>query len=155
MIQITDLIEKDTVLTNLKTDDKIGALNALIHSLKVEPKQQEAIRKAVFEREEIISTGVGNGIAIPHCKVDVLNKHYGAVAILDEAKPFESIDGKPVSILFLLASPDCNGGGEHLSLLSRISRTLNSRSFRQKLITLKSSRAVIEAFNQEETKYSI
>ncbi len=156
MIQITDLLKKDTVFTALKAANKKEALDKLIYSLPIGKEQKTDVQKAIFEREDIISTGVGNGVAIPHCKIDSLKKNYGAFAILDEPVAFDSIDKYPVSIIFLLTSPAGNRGEVgHLKLLSHLSRLLNDSNFRDKLVRLESSEVVLAAFNQEEIIYSI
>lgn len=152
MTAITDLLSEDTVFRILKTDSKNETLDALIQSLNLNQAEKQAVKKAIFERETIISTGVGRGIAMPHCKIAALDRDYGAFAILDGPIPFESVDEKPVKYIFLLASPK-NDKRRHLKLLSKISRILNNQDFRSKLAQLKSSEAILKAFHQEETKY--
>lgn len=152
MISVTNLLTKDTVFPALTVHDKKEALDALIASLGIDKNQRQAVNDAIYEREKLVSTGVGQGIAIPHCKIEPLNKDYGAVAILDEAIPFSSIDEEPVEYIFMLASPKDNDR-KHLKILSKISRILNNKKFRSTLKQLKSSETVLEAFNQQETKH--
>ncbi len=154
VILLTDILEKDTIFTALKAKDKTEALNTLVKSLHINDRRlADETLQAIYDREEIISTGVGNALAIPHCKINGLDKNYAAFAVLDHPVKFESVDEQPVQIIFLLAGPK-EEKKNHLKLLSRISRMLNSGSFREKLVDLKSGEAVLEAFHQEETKYT-
>lgn len=154
MITITDLLAKNTILPALKAEDKQAALKALIQVLDIEPEQRKVVEKAVFNREEINSTGVGKGIAIPHCKVDVLKKHHAAFATLNAPLPFESIDNKPVELIFLLASPK-QADGKHLNVLGRMSRLLNNNDFKKQLLNAGTREQVINIFHQKELKYHL
>lgn len=152
MISVTELLTENTIYPALKADNKTEVLDKLIRSLKVSEEQREAVKKAIYEREKIVSTGVGRGIAMPHCKIELLEEDYGAVAVLDKPISFESIDEEPVEYIFLLASPKDNDR-KHLKLLSKISRMLNNKNFRSKLKQQNSSGKILKAFYQQETKY--
>src|SRR5699024_10443054 len=104
------------ILTSLKATEKKEVLNSLIQGLELDAEQREAVVKAIFEREAIISTGVGKGIALPHCKLLELEKNQGAFATLAEPVSFGSIDNVPVRFVFMLASPK-KDNGQHLKLL--------------------------------------
>ena len=114
----------------------------------------EAIRDSVFERERSMSTGVGKGLAIPHCKTKSVDKNYAAFARLESPLDFNSIDNEPVQIIFLLVGPDSNHS-QHIKLLSRISRLMNSASFHEKILSSNTSEVIIEAFQEEEEKYFV
>lgn len=154
MIQITDILKEEAIFISLKAAGKRELLNTLIQSLGFDVNRREAVTTAIFEREAIISTGVGNGIALPHCKIPELDKNYCAFAALAEPMPFESFDGVPVNLVLLLASPK-DDNGLHLKLLSRISRILSDKNYREKLMALKSCEAVVKVFREEEEKYLI
>ena len=153
-MNIYSLIDQSTILANLKVGDKNELLQEMVDVLKdkVNENQLDDIRDAVFEREKIMSTGVGKSLAIPHGKVKSINENYASFAVLKDPIEYDSIDDKPVKIAFLLVGP----AGEnrlHIKLLSRISRLMNSGSFRETLSECTSASEIFDAFKEEETKY--
>lgn len=150
------LLDEQTVLPNLKAETKTQVINDLIDTLTgtLDNEVVESIRESVFERERIMSTGVGKGLAIPHCKTRAVDKNYAAFARLSEPLDFNSIDNEPVQIIFLLVGPDGNHS-QHIKLLSRISRLMNSASFHDKILNSESSDVIIDAFRDEEEKYFV
>jgi mannitol/fructose-specific phosphotransferase system IIA component (Ntr-type) len=110
------------------------------------------VRKAIFERERIMSTGVGNGFAIPHGKTDAVTDIVAAFAVTAEPIDYQSLDEKPVRLVFLLVGKD-NLVGPHIKLLSRISRLMNKEDFRKRLLEQQTSREIIDLFRQEEATY--
>lgn len=150
------LLDENTVLPNLKAKNKKQVIDDLVDTLKVKLGQETvaSIRKSVFEREQIMSTGVGKGLAIPHCKTKSVDKNYAAFARLETPLEFNSIDNEPVQIIFLLVGPDCNHS-QHIKLLSRISRLMNSASFHKKILDSNSTEVIINAFKEEEEKYFV
>jgi mannitol/fructose-specific phosphotransferase system IIA component (Ntr-type) len=113
---------------------------------------KEKVREAIFERESIMSTGVGNGFAIPHGKTDAVSDIVAAFAVTAEPIDYQSLDEKPVRLVFLLVGKD-SMVGPHIKLLSRISRLMNKEEFRKRLIGLKTSREILDAFTSEEASY--
>lgn len=153
-MNIYSLINRSTILADVKIDDKEALLHKMVDVLKeqVSDKQLNDIRDAVFEREKIMSTGVGKNLAIPHGKVASIEQNYASFAVLKEPIEYDSIDGKPVNMAFLLVGP----AGEnrlHIKLLSRISRLMNSASFRATLSECKTPEEIYDAFHEEEVKY--
>ena len=148
------LLDEESVLPDLEIVNKTEAINALVDGLKskVEPEVLEKIREKVFERENVMSTGVGKGLAIPHCKTQSVDENYASFAVLKEPLDFKSIDGEPVRIIFLLVGPE-DRHSQHIKLLSRISRLMNSSSFHEKLLNSHTAEIIIEAFKEEEQKY--
>lgn len=153
-MNIYSLLSEETVLPRLKAQDKNELLNKLIDSLSEEMnrEQLESVREAVFERENIMSTGVGKGLAIPHGKAKGIEDSYASFAILSEPVDYESIDEKPVQLVFLLAGPESKNS-IHIKLLSRISRLMNSSSFRNQLMDCDTSEEILRTFRQEEERY--
>lgn len=153
-MNIFSLLSKETILPRLKVTNKDELLNKLIDLLQkeVEPGHLESIRQAVFERERIMSTGVGKGLAIPHGKAAGISDSYASFAVLEEPVEYESIDEKPVQIIFLLAGPESKNS-IHIKLLSRISRLMNNRSFRERLLTCREPEEVLESFREEEQQH--
>lgn len=150
-MNIISLLSKKTVLPSLKVANKEEALERLIASFsdQVDNDKLEAIRKAVFEREKIMSTGVGKGLAIPHGKSAGIEENYAAFALLEEPIDYEAIDGEPVQMIFLLVGPQ-SSNRLHIKMLSRISRLMNNNSFRENLKKSSSSEEIIDAFKLEE-----
>lgn len=153
-MDIHSLLDSSTIASGMKAEDKKDLINELIDLLepKVTKDQLENIRKSVFEREEIMSTGVGKQLAIPHGKCSSIDKNLASFAILDECIEYESIDNEPVKMVFLLVGPEekCSN---HIKLLSRISRLMNSTAFREKLLQCTSSDEIFETFQNEEQEY--
>ena len=148
------LLDEESVLPDLEVENKTEAISALVDTLsnKVEPEVLERVREKVFERESVMSTGVGKGLAIPHCKTKSVSDNYAAFAVLKDPLDFKSIDGEPVRIIFLLVGPD-DRHSQHIKLLSRISRLMNSNSFHEKLLNSHTPQVILEAFKQEEQNY--
>ena len=153
-MKICKLLDQENVLCQLEASSKTDVIDRLINSLgnKMDPKTLENVRKAVFERERIMSTGVGKGLAIPHGKCPGLDRNYAAFALLKEPVNFDSIDDQPVSLVFLLVGPESHNS-THIKMLSRISRLMNNSDFRERLLQSHSADDIIEAFNQEEAQY--
>lgn len=150
-MNIFSLLEPKTVFPNLKAKNKAEVLDSLVSSLKgkVSDKEVEDIRKAVKEREQIMSTGVGKGLAIPHGKTTSIGETYAAFALLKNPVDYEAIDGEPVNMVFLLAGPQ-SSNSLHIKMLSRISRLMNNSNFRERLQQCSSAEEIIDQFKKEE-----
>lgn len=150
-MNIFSLLDPQTVFPALKAKDKAEILDKLVSSLQnnVSNGEVEKIREAVMERENIMSTGVGKGLAIPHGKAPGIQETYAAFAMLDEPVDYESIDGKPVNMVFLLVGPQ-SSNSLHIKLLSRISRLMNNSSFREDLRGCSSADEIIDLFKEQE-----
>ena len=153
-MKISDILEEKLVMTNLEKTTKEEVINAMIDVLSQSSKvlEKEKVRAAIFEREKIMSTGVGNGFAIPHGKTDGVSDVVAAFGVTAQPIDYQSLDEKPVRLIFLLVGRD-NMVGPHIKLLSRISRLMNKEEFRNKLMEIKTPKEVIEAFRQEEASY--
>lgn len=136
------ILAKDTIVMRLKSDSKDGVIEELIDTLVTagKIKDRKAALKAVVEREKKMSTGLQNGIAIPHGKTDTLDVLVAAIGIKPEGIPFESLDGEPARIILLTVSP-ASRTGPHIQFLADISRVLHNDETRQK---------VLEAANEDE-----
>lgn len=154
MTSIMSLLKERNVFSNLEDGTKKEVLTTLIQSFSedVDADELEAIRSAVFEREKIMSTGVGKGLAIPHGKAEGIKNNHAAFALLDKAVEYKAIDGEPVNMIFLLVGPKSNNS-LHIKMLSRISRLMNNQSFRDKIKKCKSSKEIVEVFRKEEEMY--
>ena len=155
-MNLFSLLDADTVVPNLKVENKKQVINTLIDLLasKIDGEALERVREGVFERESVMSTGVGKGLAIPHCKTKAIDENYAVFARLSAPLNYDSIDGEPVELIFLLVGPDSKHG-HHIKLLSRISRLMNSASFRGKILTSETKEVILDAFKEEEEKYFV
>jgi fructose-specific phosphotransferase system IIA component len=153
-MKISDILTDDLVVTGLQGKTKDDIIDAMIDIVAASPKvlDKEKVRKAIFERERIMSTGVGNGFAIPHGKTDAVTDIVAAFAVTAEPIDYQSLDEKPVRLVFLLVGKD-NLVGPHIKLLSRISRLMNKEDFRKRLLEQQTSREIIDMFRQEEATY--
>ncbi|KIL99758.1 PTS system nitrogen-specific IIA component PtsN [Paramagnetospirillum magnetotacticum MS-1] len=132
-MEITDLISPASVIPNLRAASKKQALQDLAKkAAEITGLHERAIFDVLLERERLGTTGVGNGIAIPHGKLPTMEKLYGVFARLEKPIAFESIDEQPVDLIFLLLAPE-SAGADHLKALARVSRLLRDKSVCEKL----------------------
>jgi fructose-specific phosphotransferase system IIA component len=153
-MKISDILNEQLVVTGMEGSSKDEIIDAMIDLVANTPKvlNKQRVRDAIFEREKIMSTGVGNGFAIPHGKTDAVSDIVAAFAVTKNPIDYQSLDEKPVRLVFLLVGKD-NMVGPHIKLLSRISRLMNKEEFRKRLLELKSSKEIIDMFRQEEATY--
>ena len=124
MTDLSDLIGREAVLGSLKANSKKKVLQDLsVPAAKLTGLSERQIFETVLQRERLGSTGVGNGVAIPHGKLADIERLTGVFARLDKPVDFDAIDGEPVDLVFLLLAPE-DAGADHLKALSRIARTL-------------------------------
>ncbi|NKD55697.1 PTS IIA-like nitrogen regulatory protein PtsN [Haematospirillum sp. H1815] len=141
-MDITSLVSPESVVPCLKVTSKKQALQELArHAAQLTGLHERAIFDTLLERERLGTTGVGNGIAIPHGKMAALDRLYGVFARLERPVDFESIDEQPVDLIFLLLAPEC-AGADHLKALARVSRLLRDRAMCEKLRATSSADAL-------------
>lgn len=153
-MKISDILTENLVVIGLEGDSKDEIINSMIDIVSASPKvlDKDKVREAILEREKIMSTGVGNGFAIPHGKTEAVSDIVAAFAVTANPIDYHSLDEKPVRLVFLLVGKD-NMVGPHIKLLSRISRLMNKEEFRKRLLELKSSKEVLDMFKEEEASY--
>jgi len=131
-MQLTEFVVSDAILPNLKAETKESAIRQMVASLKTAGKvseaDEEAIVAAILKREELGSTGIGRGVAVPHTKHPSTDSIVATVAICHDGLDFDSLDGEDVFILFLLISPP-DQPGDHLRGLETITRHLKNDDF--------------------------
>jgi PTS system nitrogen regulatory IIA component len=121
---LLDFLDPQAVLPALRVNGKKQALQELsAHAAKLTGLNEANIFEALFQRERLGSTGIGDGIAIPHGKLPGLTKIFGLIARLEKPVDFEALDSQPVDILFLLLAPE-GAGADHLKALARVARVL-------------------------------
>ncbi|HOW56704.1 MAG TPA: PTS sugar transporter subunit IIA [Smithellaceae bacterium] len=138
-MQLADLLKKELVNADIKARTKKAVLAELVDiiiqsGIKLD---QEAVVQVLLQREKLGSTGIGQGIAIPHGKINNINDLIVAFGRSHEGVDFESMDGKPAHIFFLLLAPE-NSAGKHLKALAKISKMLKMDNFRKALLEAKS-----------------
>lgn len=153
-MKITDFLDEASIIQDLRSITKKGVLeelsNVLVQSGKL--PDRDKVVEVLLEREKLGSTGIGDGIAIPHGKMKEIE---GLVTSFGRSKKginFESIDNKPTYLFFLLIAPE-NSAGIHLKALARISRLLKDPSFRNRLMEAKDSHDLFGIITEEDEKF--
>lgn len=131
-MSLSDLITPEAVLPALKANAKKPALQELAsHAARLSGLDERTIFDALLQRERLGSTGIGDGIAIPHGKLPGITRLFGLFARLDKPIDFEALDGQPVDLIFLLLAPE-GAGADHLKALARVARVLRNASVVEK-----------------------
>ena|SRR3989338_7707272 len=152
-MKISEVLDKKAIKIGLATTTKEETLKELVGILaKVEDiGDQKAIVKALIERENLGSTGIGQGIAIPHGKTDKVNRLVAVLGISKNGVNFDALDGEPVYIFFLLVAPKATAG-PHLKALAQISRLLRDTYFCELIRKCKTEEEVFNLLKTEEEK---
>src|SRR5215475_1557925 len=130
---LNDLVAPNAIIPALKVNGKKQTLQELAaRAAELSGQNERTIFEILIQREKLGSTGVGNGIAIPHGKLSKLTKLFGLFARLDRPIDFESLDGQPVDLVFLLLAPE-GAGADHLKALARVARLLRDSDVARKL----------------------
>ncbi|MCA9232109.1 MAG: PTS sugar transporter subunit IIA [Planctomycetales bacterium] len=131
-MKFVDFVSRDSIRTSVEEDSKEQVIRsmatALLESGKISEDQHESIIEAILKREELGSTGIGRGVAVPHTKHPSVDELVGTVAVSEVGVDFDSLDGEKVHLLFLLVSPP-DRPGDHLRALENISRQLRDETF--------------------------
>jgi len=153
-MKITDILVKDALILDLKSDSKDGVLAEMSGALaKAEPQiTADALLKVLIDREGLQSTGIGEGVAIPHGKMVGLDRLMATFARSVAGVDFDSIDGQPSQLFFLLVVPE-HSGGQHLKALARISRFFRDGEFRRRLLEAEALDEVVRAIEEEDAKF--
>jgi PTS system nitrogen regulatory IIA component len=139
---LTDLVAPNAVIPALKVNGKKQAIQELAAKAAALTGQNEReVLEILLQREKLGSTGVGNGVAIPHGKLPKLNKLFGLFARLDRPIDFEALDNQPVDLIFLLLAPE-GAGADHLKALARVARLLRDPDIVQKLRESRDAEAI-------------
>lgn len=138
-MKLSEILRPECIISNLKAHDKKGALEELSQVITdQEPSLNKGyLLQVLLERERLGSTGIGEGIALPHGKVNKLDRLLVSFGRSLEGLGFDSIDAQPAYLFFLLVAPE-NSAGAHLQALAKISRSLKDSNFRQRLMGAKS-----------------
>lgn len=152
-MKFSDFVERKAVKADLTAHTKEGVIRALVQSLldagKIAPAEQEGIIKAILKREELGSTGIGRGVAVPHTKHPSVKQLVGAVAVSHEGVDFDSLDGEKVYLFFMLISPP-DRPGDHLRALENVSRQLRDDSFCKFLKQAKTAEEILHLLDEAD-----
>jgi len=150
-MRVIDFLCQKAVVLDLQARDKKGAIGELVDLLYKEKKVKDPEKAidAIIEREKLGTTGIGQGVAIPHSRTDSVNELVGAFGISKQGVDFEALDGEPVRLIFLLLTPK-EFAGQYLRALARVSRLFKDKFFRQALLDAKSVDEVLKIIRQED-----
>src|SRR5262252_8337902 len=153
-MKVIDFLQPERIVANLAAKTKPAVLTEMsAHLSKLEPNvDAEQLRRVLEERELLASTAIGDGIAIPHGKLDSIGQLSGALARSRPGIEFESIDGKPTHLIFMLVAP-VSSTGVHLKALARLSRLFRDADFRQRLLAADTREDMYRVISDEDAKY--
>ncbi|NIR47788.1 PTS sugar transporter subunit IIA [candidate division KSB1 bacterium] len=153
-MKLKDILTEDRVKIPLESLEKERIIEEMVNMIdrSVNLKNKDQILKAVLDREAVMSTGVGEEVAIPHGKSNGVDDIIAALGITREPIDFKSLDDKPVRLVWLLVGPE-DKTGPHLKALSRISRLMHKREFRDRLLESRAPKQMLDVITSEEEKY--
>lgn len=150
MMNLADVIRKDSVIVGLKARDKKGVIDEMVRPLaQANGVRYEDLTRVLMERERLGSTGIGGGVGIPHGKLRGLENLILGIAISREGVNFDAIDGRPTHLFFVLVTPE-NAIDLHLKLLARISRMLREEKIRSSLLAAATPEEVLDIIRRED-----
>lgn len=156
-MKVVDFLSPDAIIPSLSGVSKAEVLSEMAAFLVARQQAPSVIDgvtllRVLEEREHLASTAIGDGIAIPHGKLDTIDRLIGALGRSVSGLPFDSMDGKPTHIVFMLVAP-MNSAGVHLTALARLSRLFRDPAFRQRLIESADSGSMYRTIAEEDAKY--
>ncbi len=153
-MKLIDILDESAIVADLQAGTKMEVLEALVDGMvDANPDlSREELLHVLLEREELGSTGIGDGIAIPHGKSQEISEIVSGFGLSKDGIEFDSLDGEPAHLFFLLVAPE-NSVGIHLKMLARISRMLKNGDFRRKLLEADSQQEIYQIIATEDAKY--
>ncbi len=152
-MKISQLIDKNSIISNLKARDKKGAIDELANAVSPTTKVSGTeIATVLMEREQLGSTGIGGGIAIPHGKLNRIESIIVGFGLSREGVEYDSLDNKPVHIFLLLLTSENSTGG-HLKVLAQISKLLKMDQFKQQLLAAQSPDEIYDIIKEQDEEF--
>ena len=149
-MKLTDILNENSIIPDLQSPDKKGVLEELVKPVtEIANMNPEDLVRVLMDRERLGSTGIGDGIGIPHGKIKGLNSLIIGFGISKKGVNFESIDGRPTHIFFLIITPE-ESTGLHLKLLAQISKLLKNETFREKLMRANDKSELLSIIKDED-----
>jgi len=156
-VKIFDFLNEKAVSADLKSETKKGIMQELTDLLvkagELKPKMRDASVKILLNREALGSTGIGQGVAIPHGKCEHVKELVGAFGVSKKGINFDSLDGEPAYLFFLLMAP-IESSGPHLKALARISKLLKDKYFRDSLKNAENEKTLLKIMKEEDQRRS-
>lgn len=153
-MKLIDYLKAEQIILDLKSSTKIDVLqeiSAYTAKLGLVPNQ-EALLKGLSERENLISTGIGGGIAIPHTRYDGPERLFIILAKSTKGVEFDALDGEPVFLFIVISGPE-TADKEQLKVLSRTARLLKQTEFRDRLLSMQTAEEVLRCIREEEALF--
>ena len=152
-MKISDILSENRISIDIRSRNKIDVIQEMVELLANSDSilDSKEVLECILSREKAMTTGIGNGIAIPHGKCNYVKKMIASLGIARDGIPFEAIDGKPVNIIFTLITP-LGLSGPHIKALSIISKLLGNENTRKKLIECKTPKDIFSLLEKEEGK---
>ena len=156
-MKIVDFVGPELIVPQLAAHEKSAVIRELADHLAAHvtgPQKidREVLAKVLLERERLASTAIGEGVAIPHGKLDAVGKLVAVVGRAPDGVDFDSMDGRPTHLFFVLVAPE-NSTGVHLKALARISRLFKDPEFRTRLMQAKDAQEIFRVIADEDAKY--
>ncbi|MCM8824571.1 MAG: PTS sugar transporter subunit IIA [Candidatus Omnitrophica bacterium] len=152
-MRISEFISENEIVIGLKSTEKQAALDELLQVLEKNGflQDRKQVLETLIEREKLGSTGIGQGIAVPHAKTDQIENLVCALGISENGVNFDSLDGEPVFIIFLVLAPS-GATGIHLKALAKIARLLKDKVFRNSLRMSKNPKEAYQIIKEDEER---
>ena len=152
-MKLSEFVVPDAILPDMEAGTKDEAIRMMVNSLtksgSIPPEQEEGVIEAIMKREELGSTGIGNGVAVPHTKHPAVDQLISTIALVKSGVDFASLDGEDVFIIFLLVSPP-DRPGDHLRALETVSRHLRNQNFCSFLRQANTAKDVVELLSEAD-----
>lgn len=152
-MKISEILDKESIIDDLKSVDKPGVIHELSEAVaKNNAAPAREIARVLMEREDLGSTGIGGGIAIPHGKLNTVETVTVGFGLSRNGVEYDSLDGKPVHIFFLLLTAE-NSTGSHLKVLAQISKLLKRDDFKNRLKTARSIDEIYDIIQDQDEAF--
>ena len=153
-MRLSEIVRENLIYPDLHSGEKAVVLRTMVQGIvKVFPElNEERLLSVILDRERLSSTGIGSGIAIPHAKFSDCKQQIAAFGRIRDGILFDSIDKKPVHLVFLIVGP-VGANETHLKVLARISKFLHDTNFRDRLMTAENAQLIYEAILEKDAQY--
>jgi mannitol/fructose-specific phosphotransferase system IIA component (Ntr-type) len=151
-MRLSDILTPSQIRISLHARTKKDAIEELVSLLPLPDRERRLeVVKAVLDRESVLSTGIGRGVAVPHGKTAAVPRLMAAVGTVPAGLPFDAVDGEPCRILFLLVS-DPDSAGPHVRALAQVARVLNQEKAKKALVAARTAEDVLAVFKDDEKR---
>ena len=149
-----ELLDEHSIVMSLKSMTKDEVLDEMVDLLDKagKIKDREGVLKAIVERERIMTTGIGNGVAVPHCKSSAVDRLVAGLGVSREGIDFQAPDDEPARLIFILVAEE-NNPGPHVRALARLAKLLSSKGVREALLSARSPESVLEVIRKKEQEF--